>query len=90
MKLIPFWLAIALPVIALIVASQTHYLGAGAFTIMLMIYAFIYHPFVCSTRLLKNNRINKKEFFVLFIPFWRMGLYRKHFPFLFLNKNIYW
>ena len=70
------------PLIALIGCAKGQYINSIDFTIGLLIYLFIYHPFVAGIRLVQSNKISLSQFGNNFIPGWNF----KYFWFLFFNK----
>ncbi len=82
-NLIKFYLAIFLPMLALAIATNNHYLSSAQSVGLLFIYVCIYHPAVSGIRLIQLNKIKPSEFLMNFIPMWN----QKYFYFLFFSKN---
>ena len=72
---------IFIPLVALFLSAKNHLISPVIFVIFLFIYAFLYHPYVSGLRLLALNKIEKKDFWRMFIPFWDTI----HFKTLFLD-----
>lgn len=58
--------------------SNNQYFTVGLFT-----YSLLYNPLICGLRLLALNKINKHEFFYIFLPFFNFKYYRL----LYLNNK---
>ncbi len=76
-----YYLLILLPLGLLILTAQNGFINSTLFFIGLQVYVFLYHPYVSGLRLLALNKIEKKDFWRMFIPFWDTI----HFKTLFLD-----
>ena len=65
-----FILTLALPLVVLSVLSYENRISAEVFTVLMLLYAFFYHPIVSVIRLIALNKIPRKKFWVALIPFW--------------------
>jgi hypothetical protein len=67
----------------IVLAGKYHYILAGSFAWSLIVYSLVYHPFISSIRLIENNKINRSQLWLSFVPFWNW----RYFSFLFFNKS---
>lgn len=82
-ELIFFHLKISLPILAIAIALKLQYISALAFVVMLGLYCLAYHPLVSGLRLLKHGKIERSEFWKVFLPFFNWN----YFSFLYFNKR---
>ncbi|WP_159468116.1 hypothetical protein [Dyadobacter sp. 3J3] len=61
---------IFIPLGVLAFCTKNHLISPIVFVIGLQIYAFLYHPYVSGLRLLALNKLERKDFWRMFIPFW--------------------
>jgi hypothetical protein len=80
-NILVYYALIFIPLIALVLSSKNNLISATVFVICLQLYVFLYHPYVSGLRLLALNKIEKKDFWRMFIPFWDTI----HFKTLFLD-----
>ena len=83
-SLLLFYLAILLPLLALVLLSRMHLVGPLFFTISILLYALVYHPFISGLRLIATGKIRKNQFMLNFIPSWNW----RFFEFLFFNSRL--
>ncbi|TXI14388.1 MAG: hypothetical protein E6Q66_06700 [Pedobacter sp.] len=76
-----FYLFIFLPMAILVTLACYNQINPIFFALLMMIYAFIYHPTISRIRLLAIGTIRKKDFTKTYIPFWNS----KYFTQLFFN-----
>lgn len=69
-NILVYYLLIFIPLGVLILSSKNNLISPIVFFILLQIYAFLYHPYVSGLRLLALNKLEKKDFWRMFIPFW--------------------
>jgi hypothetical protein len=81
-KIYLFYLLIFLPLIMIVLAAKYHYFLASVFTWSLIVYCLVYHPLISGIRLIENNKIDRSELWLSFVPFWNW----RYFSFLFFNK----
>lgn len=77
-----FYILIALPLVSLILSGKYNYINSSTFILLLFLYIFLYHPFICGIRLVQSKKISKQDLWKNFIPFWN----DKYWTFLFFNK----
>lgn len=77
-----FYIAIFLPLLAIILMAKTGLINGMPFVILLFLYAFIYRPLMCGMRLISLGLIKKSDLFRNFIPFWT----NKYYNLLFFNR----
>jgi len=77
-----FYCLIATPLLALVILASTHRISATLFAVLMIIYAFIYHPLLCGLRLVETGKISNDKVWRSFIPFWNW----KYTTFLFFNR----
>ena len=82
-NIVNYYAAIILPLVCLLLINANGLLNSKQFAISILIYAFIYHPFVSGSRLLSMGIIKKSELAYSFIPGWIL----KHFAALFFNRQ---
>ncbi len=56
--------------------SKNQYIGSNIFTLLLAIYALIYHPIISGLRLVALGIISKQDLMKCFIPFWPQKFYK--------------
>ncbi len=66
-----FYIVLFSPFLLLIYFVKTGYINSTFFAISMLTYAIVYHPFISGLRLIQIGKIQKKNFFKNFIPFWR-------------------
>jgi hypothetical protein len=72
MKSLPvYFLAIATPLVALILLLITKGISSLTFALLLLIWALIYRPITDGKRLIEKGVIQKKDIWKLFLPFYR-------------------
>jgi len=81
-NIINYYAAIFIPLISLVLLTANRLMGSNIFFFLLIIYSFIYHPFISGLRLISLGAIKKSEFIWNFIPGWNL----KYFSLLFFNK----
>ena len=81
-SIINYYVAIFLPLISIVLLTVNGLMGNNIFILLLIIYAFVYHPFISGLRLISLEAIKKSEFVWNFIPGWNL----KYFSLLFFNK----
>lgn len=81
-----YWVMIALPLLALAIAVFYFHLAADWFALLLIVYAFIYRPWTDGTRLYICGKINSKQRWLFFVPFWITFRRSEYFSFLYFNK----
>lgn len=74
-----YYLLIFIPLGVLILSSKNNLISPIVFVILLQIYAFLYHPYVSGLRLLALNKLEKKDFWRMFIPFWDTKFFKNLF-----------
>ena len=77
-----FYLLLLLPISIFVLAAKYGYIDSILFALMMLIYVFLYHPFICGIRLVKSGKISRQDFWKNFIPFWN----DKYWTFLFFNR----
>jgi len=82
-NIINYYAAIFTPISTIVLLANAKLISSNAFVLLLMIYAFIYHPYISGLRLLDANKIKKNPLLFSFIPGWNW----KFFAFLFFNSN---
>ena len=82
-NIINFYAAIAAPLSTLVLLAADHLINSISFVLLLMIYAFIYHPLISGLRLIITNKISKNQLWYSFIPGWNW----RYFAFLFFNSE---
>lgn len=80
-KLVRYYLAILLPLVAIIILINYKILTSFQFVISLLIYVFVYRTFVDGKRLVCKNIIKNNEIWKLIIP----GMRFKYFKALYLK-----
>ena len=78
-----FYIAIFLPLIAIILAVKDHLIAPETFGWAMIMYALIYHPLLSAYRLLANQKINRSQCWLVMIPFYN----GKYCSFLFCNNG---
>ena len=71
-----YYLAILLPLIAILLMAYTHY-AVYTWVVLLLIYGVIYRPLVDGVRLIQKGVIRKSEIWKLFVPFFYHGKWFK-------------
>lgn len=66
-----YYLAIATPLVALLLLLKTRDISPLTFTVLLLIWALIYRPLADGKRLIEKGVIQKKEIWKMFVPFFR-------------------
>lgn len=82
-NIINYYAAIFAPISTIVLFANAKLISSNAFVLLLMIYAFIYHPYISGLRLIAANKIEKNQLLFSFIPGWNW----KFFAFLFFNSN---
>lgn len=80
-NILVYYLLIFIPLGVLISSAKNDLINATIFFIGLQVYVFLYHPYVSGLRLLALKKLEKKDFWRMFIPFWDTI----HFKTLFLD-----
>ncbi|MCF0058052.1 hypothetical protein [Dyadobacter sp. CY356] len=80
-NILVYYLLILSPLAALILTTENGLINTTLFLIGLQIYIFLYHPYVSGLRLLALKKLERKDFWRMFIPFWDTI----HFKTLFLD-----
>ncbi|PWJ57693.1 hypothetical protein CLV98_106165 [Dyadobacter jejuensis] len=70
--LLVFLMMIAWPMMTLVLMVRMGLINSTIFTLGLVIYAFLYHPYISAKRLVKLGVIESKDLWKSFIPFWNM------------------
>ena len=70
------------PLAAMITATKFGSITSGIFAMSLAVYVFLYHPGVSGIRLIHLDKLTRKNFWKMFIPFWST----KYFKNLFLDS----
>lgn len=65
-----YYFLIFIPVLLMAVCIKYSLINSVTFFICLQVYALLYHPYVSGLRLLALNKLEKKDFWRMFIPFW--------------------
>ncbi len=79
-KHLPFYLfLISTPLLIMALFSKMGYINSAEFTISLLTYSLIYHPFISGIRLYVLGVISKKDIIKNLIPFWNFKFYRQLF-----------
>jgi hypothetical protein len=68
-NILVYYLLIFIPLGLLALCIKNNLISPVVFAIALQIYAFLYHPYVSGLRLLALNKLEKKDFWRMFIPF---------------------
>ena len=79
MKTLSFYALIVSPLLILAVLSKLHPVEPQIFTILILLYALVYHPTVVGKRLLSKHIINQSDFAKNYIPFWNMQYFSEAF-----------
>jgi hypothetical protein len=80
-NILVYYALVFIPLGVLVLGSKNHLISPVIFVICLLVYAFAYHPYVSGLRLLALNKLERKDFWRMFIPFWDTI----HFKTLFLD-----
>ena len=80
--LINFYAMIAWPLATLVLMSKLNLISTTVFVGGLVIYAFLYHPYVSAQRLRNLGAVDSDSFWKSFIPFWNI----KYFDLLFFKS----
>ena len=65
-----FYFMILTPVLLLILFAKTGDINSQSFTIGILVYAVINRRVISGKRLLMLKKIERKDFYKVFIPFW--------------------
>jgi hypothetical protein len=65
-----FVLTLVLPLSFLAILIYEKWIDSELFIILILAYAFFYHPIVSVIRLISLNKIPRRELWLAFIPFW--------------------
>jgi len=80
-NILVYYLAIASPLVVLVILLKVQDISSLTFTVLLLIWALIYRPLTDGKRLIEKGIIQKREIWKLFIPFrrykWLNELYFK-------------
>ena len=68
-------MAITVPMGTVYFLLSLHLLNATFFSIFILTYCVIYHPYVTGKRLLNMGVIDKRHFWKTFIPSWNWKYY---------------
>ncbi|MCC3154104.1 hypothetical protein Q3A66_14350 [Hymenobacter sp. BT770] len=79
MKTFSFYSLLVAPLLILALLSKLGLIDATVFTVLLMLYVFVYHPTIVGKRLLAKYVIGKSEFAKTYIPLWNMQYYSEAF-----------
>jgi hypothetical protein len=82
-SLINFYMYISWPFLTMVLLAKAGLLSGGAFMILVLTYALVYHPLISGLRLVATNKIPKDRLWLTFIPFWNW----RYFSYLFFNKD---
>jgi len=72
-KLVNYYAAIFLPLLGICLIAGNGLMSSLAFTILILFYAFIYHPLVSGIRLYQIGAIRKSQIIMNFIPGWNLS-----------------
>lgn len=78
-----FYILLLAPFMILMLVSNLNLIGAEAFSVILLLWALVYHPYVSGSRLIALGKIKKQDFKYNFIPLWNL----KYFDALFFGKQ---
>ena len=70
-----YYLFIFVPLFTMIVFTKITLINANIFMIGLLLYVFVYHPYISGKRLVALKSIQKSEFWRTFIPFWNLKFF---------------
>lgn len=77
-----FYVLLLAPFMILMLVSNLKLIGAEAFSILLLVWALVYHPYVSGSRLIALGKIQKQDLKYNFIPLWNL----RYFDALFFGK----
>ncbi len=71
-----FYGLIFIPLAALILSVKFALISAEIFFVLLLLYLFAYHPYVSGLRLIAMKRLNRRDLWRMFIPFWNTKYFK--------------
>lgn len=78
-NILAYYFFILVPFSLLVLSVKYDLISFMVFLIGIQIYAFLYHPYVSGLRLLALNKLEEKDFWRMFIPFWNTKFYKNLF-----------
>lgn len=79
MKTFSFYALLVAPLLIIALLNKLMLLDAKMFTVLVLLYALVYHPTLVGKRLLSKNIINKQDYLKNYIPLWNMKYYGEAF-----------
>lgn len=74
-----YYLTIIIPLATLVLLMKGGEITSTAFTILILIYGLLYHPYISGRRLIDLAVIEKSNFYKNFIPLWNFRFFSKLF-----------
>lgn len=74
-----FYGLIFLPLAAIISAAKFGFVTSDIFVVSLAVYVFLYHPCISGLRLIYLDKLTRKNFWKMFIPFWGTRYFKASF-----------
>lgn len=71
-----FYGLIFIPLAALVVSVKLGIVSAEIFIVLLLCYLFAYHPYISGRRLISMKKLDRKDFWRTFIPFWNTKYFK--------------
>ena len=71
-----YYLVIIVPFVALLYFGELHKIDSALFTVLLLIYVFIYRAITDYLRLLSRNIIDRKDFWRTYMPSSRIKYFK--------------
>ena len=75
-NIVVFYAFVIIPLGLLAFFLLTERLDSGLFTILILLYALVYHPFLSGLRLISLGKISSQNFWKNFIPFWNARYFK--------------
>lgn len=65
-----FMVTLAIPLVVLVWLNWKHEISSAAFTVLMLVYALLYHPLISMVRLVALGSLAKKDIWKSLVPFW--------------------